>query len=627
MKFIYKTTKGYRWQFLFLLFTILFGTVTGAMFPYVTGKIVDEIFYKQQMKGFLMYFFLYAGLYFVNQCSHGALNYLWAHLKASYVVDIRKQCFRHLLQLKASVWTSMKSGDVMKRIMDDTECFLEFIHRSLFYVLANFLQLAISIGYLLYTNWLLGLVAIVMTPIVAMSIRYFTAKLKVRHKQIQTGKGLVEAWILEMMTGISQWKLLNAGSKVKKDYERKTKEVIEEQMAVGYEELTSATVNEALTLLGQLCVYGIAAFCIAKDTITVGQFVACAAYFSTCATYFNALGKKLTDISGNLVGIRRVEELMSWETEQDTPGAGDMEIVQGDIRFQNVSFGYDRYDESAECSSIHKRSKGTDGVPVGNNDGVDNVDSVDGTDTTDNTERLNNKNPEKIAVLENFNLDIAPGEKLAFVGKSGEGKSTLMQLLCRLYEPDAGRIYVDGILLSKYTLRSLRSQLAVVQQDNGLFYGSLRKNISLSDDKKEDARLWEILQGLKLKELVEELPEGLDTLVGTGGRALSGGQKQRIAIARCIFRQPKILLLDEATSALDEETERAVNAFIYEQLPDTTILSVAHRFSTVLAADKAVVLEHGHVAAVGNHESLMQESALYKALYEEYQRSAKVVEV
>ncbi len=654
MKFIYKTTKGYRRQFLFLLFTILFGTVTGAMFPYVTGKIVDEIFYKQQMKGFLMYFFLYAGLYFVNQCSHGALNYLWAHLKASYVVDIRKQCFRHLLQLKASVWTSMKSGDVMKRIMDDTECFLEFIHRSLFYVLANFLQLAISIGYLLYTNWLLGLVAIVMTPIVAMSIRYFTAKLKVRHKQIQTGKGLVEAWILEMMTGISQWKLLNAGSKVKMDYERKTKEVIEEQMAVGYEELTSSTVNEALTLLGQLCVYVIAAFCIAKDTITVGQFVACAAYFSTCATYFNALGKKLTDISGNLVGIRRVEELMSRETEQDTPGAGDIEIVQGGILFQNVSFGYDRHDASAECSSIHKRRKGLGGVPAGNNDGVDNVDNADGTDTTgnignrgntdnkdnkdnkgninntdntDNTERLNNKNPEKIAVLENFNLDIAPGEKLAFVGKSGEGKSTLMQLLCRLYEPDAGRIYVDGILLSKYTLRSLRSQLAVVQQDNGLFYGSLRKNISLSDDKRDDARLWEILEGLKLKELVEELPEGLDTLVGTGGRALSGGQKQRIAIARCIFRQPKILLLDEATSALDEETERAVNAFIYEQLPDTTILSVAHRFSTVLAADKAVVLEHGHVAAVGNHESLMQESALYKALYEEYQRSAKVVEV
>ena len=230
MKFIYSTTKGYRGRFFLLLLSVLFSTVSGAMFPYVTGKIVDEIFYKQQMRGFLLYFFLYAGLYFLNQCGHGVLNYLWAHLEASYVVDIRKRCFKHLLQLKAAVWTNIKSGDVMKRIMDDTECFLEFIHRSLFYVTANFLQLAISIGYLLYTNLLLGMVAIVLTPVMAWSIRHFAAKLKMRQKNIRKQKGLVEAWILEMMTGISQWKLLNAHNKVKSDYETKNRQVVEEEV-------------------------------------------------------------------------------------------------------------------------------------------------------------------------------------------------------------------------------------------------------------------------------------------------------------------------------------------------------------------------------------------------------------
>lgn len=572
MKFIYSTTKGYRGQFFFLLFSVLFSTLTGAMFPYVTGKIVDEIFYKQQMRGFLLYFFLYAGLYFLNQCGHGVLNYLWAHLEASYVVDIRKRCFKHLLSLKAAVWTNIKSGDVMKRIMDDTECFLEFIHRSLFYVTANFLQLAVSIGYLMYTNWLLGLVAIVLTPVMAWSIRYFATKLKTRQEDIRRQKGLTEAWILEMMAGISEWKLLNAHNKVKNDYDEKNRQVIKEEIGAGYQELASVNVNEALTLFGQLCVYGIAAFCIARDSITVGQFVACASYFATCASYFNALGKKITNISANLAGIARVKELLAWEAEKDFPGARDIEIKEGGIRFQEVSFGYENGSENY--------------------------------------------------VLEKFSLRIEAGEKIAFVGRSGEGKSTLLQLLSRLYEPWEGEIYVDDVRITDYTLASLRQQIAVVWQENGLFHGSLRENICLSAEREHDDAIWKILEGLKLKELVEQWPEGLDTVIGVGSREMSGGQKQRIAIARCIYKKPKILLLDEAASALDEATEREVNAYIYASLPDTTILSVAHRFSTVLAADKAVVIERGSVAAVGGHDILMKENALYRTLYEEYRQAA-----
>lgn len=568
MKFIYQTTKGYRRQFFILFLTVIFSTITGALFPYVIGKIVDQIFYVRRMSGFLLYFFLYAGVYFLNQCLHGGLNYVWAHLEASYVVSIRKKCFAHLMRLKASVWTGMRSGDVMKRILDDTECFLEFIHRSLFYVFANVIQLVIAIGYLLFTNVVLGIAAIVMTPIMAWSIRYFTAKLKERHQKIHNQKGLVDAWILEMMTGLFQWKILNANQKVAHDYESKTKQVIEEEISAGYEEVKSANVNEALTLIGQLMVYCIAAFAICREQITVGQFVACASYFSTCAAYYNALGKKLTAVSGNLAGINRVEEFMRWEEECDTPNAAAHEIVRGDILFEKVSFGY-------------------------------------------------GEKP----VLKDLQLKIRHGEKLAFVGKSGEGKSTLLQLIYRLYEPDDGRILIDGIPITDYTLYSLRSQIAVVQQENGLFHGTLRENICLSDDTAQDERIWRILEGLKLKELVSKFPEGLDTVIGNDDRDLSGGQKQRVAIARCVFRKPKILLLDEATSALDEATESAVNQYIYEQLPDTTILSVAHRFSTVLSAQKAVVIEEGRVVAIGSHEQLMKGNSLYKTLYAEYEHS------
>lgn len=565
MKYILKTTKKYRIQFLLLFLMVIFSTVTGALFPYAIGKIVDKIFYKRQMRGFLISFFLYAGLYIINQCLHGGLNYLWIRLEITYVVDIRKDMFQHLVKLKADILTHVKSGDVMKRIMEDTECFLEFIHRSLFYILANFIQLAISIGYLLCTNIWLGLVAVIMTPVMAYSIRYFSVKLKERYQQIQTGKGLLDAWILEMMTGMPQWKLLNAHGKVQRDYQSKTECVIGEEIKAGYLEVKSVNINEALTLIGQLCVYCVTAFCIARDSVTVGQFVACSAYFSTCATYYNALGKKIAGISNNLVGIKRVEEFMTWKEEEDLPNASDRSIQNGSVSFEEVSFGY-------------------------------------GEET----------------VLKEVNLRVEAGEKVSFVGKSGEGKSTLLQLLCRFYAPVSGKICIDDIPLEEYTLSSLRCQIAVVQQDNGLFHGSLRKNITLSDEKSKDNHIWEILEGLKMKDLVKELPEGLDTIVGSGGRELSGGQKQRIAIARCIFRQPKILLLDEATSALDAETEHAVNSFLYEQLPQTTILSVAHRFSTVLSAEKIIVMEHGSVADMGRHEELIQRNSLYQILYSEY---------
>jgi len=262
-------------------------------------------------------------------------------------------------------------------------------------------------------------VAIVLTPVMAWSIRHFAAKLKECQRNVRKQKGLAEAWILEMMTGISQWKLLNAHTKVKSDYETKNRQVIEEEICAGYQELVSVNVNEALTLLGQLCVYCIAAFYIVKDTITVGQFVA-------CASYFNALGKKITDITVNMAGIGRVEELLTWETEEDFPGAEDIEIRKGSIRFQEVSFGYDE-EGSKKQETEEKEVEGID---------------ADG----------------RKYVLRKFNLQIEAGEKVAFVGRSGGGKSALFQLLCRLYEPCEGEIYVDDTRLTGYTLSSLRQQ-------------------------------------------------------------------------------------------------------------------------------------------------------------------------
>lgn len=253
-------------------------------------------------------------------------------------------------------------------------------------------------------------------------MRFFSVRLKERHEWIRNGKGLAEAWIQEMMVGMREIKLMNAQPKVERDHEEKVSQLIGKEIEAGYLALASDSVNGGLLLVGQLGIYCIAAFCVGRETMTVGQFVACAAYFSICAAYFNALRKKLADISANMVGIRRVEEFMSWEEEQDLSGAEEKLIEKGGISFDGVTFGY--------------------------GEGL---------------------------VLEQVCLEVLPGEKVAFVGRSGEGKSTLLMLLYRFYEPMEGRISKDGVVLTDYTLCSLRSQIAVVQQDNGLLHCSLRK--------------------------------------------------------------------------------------------------------------------------------------------------------
>ena len=573
-QYIWRTTKGYRLRFFLLFVTVMAATAAEAMIPAVIGGIVDQIFYLRSLKGFLLCFFWYAGIYLFNQTMHGCLNYLWAKLKVTYVVDIRRECFDHLLRLKSERLSDMKSGDVFRRIQDDAEAFLALIHWCLFYVLGNLLQLFISVIYLLHIDRYLGLVAVILSPLMAFSLKKFGSLLKRKQTEIQREKGFLEAWIFELIDGMREWKLLNSGEWVKRQYLKKTRSILSGEKTNAYMEIAADGVNGGITLAGQLMIYLISALRIAGGGMTVGQFVASASYYTSCARYFNAIGQKISAVSANLASTERVFDFMSWEEETDRPGAKERPVTKGEIVFDRVSFCY------------------------GNT-----------------------------PVLREVSFSAASGEKTAIVGRSGEGKSTLLSLICRLYDPLEGRIRIDGQDIETFTLRSLRKQIGVVQQSSSLFAGSIRKNITFSDDPGQDGRVWELLKGLKMDDVIRQYSDGLDTMVDDGENAegyvsLSGGQKQRIAIARALYKRPAVLLLDEATSSLDEKTEKDVYQYILETLPDVTLLSVSHRFSTVLKADRILVMEDGRISAQGTNEELLRKSAVYSGLYEEYRRAS-----
>jgi ABC-type multidrug transport system fused ATPase/permease subunit len=565
--YIWKSTRGYRIKFLFLFSTVIMGTFSEALFPIAIAQIIDQIFYDKELDQFFLWFLVYASLYFFNQLMHGCLNYVWAKLKVTYLVDIRKVCFEHLLTLKAERLTNLKSGDVFKRIGDDVEAFLELIHKSLFYVLGNIFQLIISVGYLIYFDIYLGIVAIVTTFAMVLLIRYFGKLIRLKQERIQTEKGVLEAWIVEMINGIKEWKLLNAGKWVKDKYLKRTRDIFKLEISSGYIELFSNVTNNGTTLLGQLMIYIIAAYRIIANNMTIGQFVACMSYYTNCAKYFNAVAKKVSDISKNVVAANRVLDFLNWEEENDGIGAKERKIRKGRIQFCNVNFCYG--------SSFS---------------------------------------------VKNLIFSAEPGEKVSIVGESGGGKSTLLSLVYRLYDITGGTIYIDDQDIRKFTLKSLRSQIGIVQQNNSLIVGSVRKNIIISDQKEDDNKIWDLLRGLKLDEMVKKMPNGLDTIIGENGvveegETISGGQKQRIAIARVLYREPQILLLDEATSALDRKTENNVYEYILKKLPQATILSVSHRLSIVLKSDRVMIMKNGTLMEQGNVEELVNANLSFSKLY------------
>jgi ATP-binding cassette subfamily B protein len=310
-----------------------------------------------------------------------------------------------------------------------------------------------------------------------------------------------------------------------------------------------------------MIIYALCGYFVARGGFSVGAFVSVIAYFGTVASAMTSLSKKWVAIQNNMAGVERVSWLLKQESEEqsDTP----LTIYSGDIEFKNVSFAYQS--------------------------GVD--------------------------VLRNVNLTVNNGEKVALVGKSGAGKSTMASLLLAFMRPDAGEIRIDGQDIGSVSLESLRRQIGIVWQDILLFDGTVRQNMQLARQDASEDEIRGALQRANLLEFIDSLPQGLDTLIGQGGQGLSGGQKQRLAIARIFLKDPRILIFDEATSSLDAENEQAVNVAWNALSAGRTMLIIAHRLSTIRNADRVAVLKDGRLVACAHHTSLHRSCAAYDELY------------
>lgn len=509
------------------------------------------------------------GLYFVLKIIDVAANYFMAyngHVMGSRIeTDMRQDAFEHLQKLSDNYFNNTKVGQIMSRITSDLFDVTEFAHHCPEEFFIAFLKAVVSFVILARINLLLTVIIFAMVPIMVLSCTYFNLQVKKAFKLQRNQIGELNARIEDSLLGNKVVRAFANEAVELEKFNRDNQEFLKiKRLSYRYMAAFQSTVRFFDGLMYVIVIVAGGIFML-KSLITPADLVAYILYVSTLLTTIRRIIEFAEQFQRGMTGIERFVELMDSKIDIfDEAGAVPLQNVKGEITFKHVSFEYP-----------------DDHTPV----------------------------------LADINLTIRAGEKVALVGPSGGGKTTLCNLIPRFYDATEGEILLDGQNIKKVTLESLRANVGVVQQDVYLFSGSVYENIAYG---KPGATKEEVIAAAKMAgahEFIEELKDGYDTYVGERGVKLSGGQKQRISIARVMLKAPKVVLLDEATAALDNESEHLVAESLDKLAEGRTTLTIAHRLTTIQGADRILVLSGNRIVEEGNHDMLMKQKGIYFQLY------------
>lgn len=508
-------------------------------------------------------------VYLVLRVLDAAANYFMqstGHVMGAHIeTDMRRDAFAHLQRLSDAYFASTKVGQIMGRLTNDLFDVTEFAHHCPEEFFIAFLKIVISFFILARINLLLTVVIFIFIPVMAVSCTYFNLKVRSAFKMQRNHVGELNARIEDSLLGNRVVRAFgNEKLEIEKFQQDNLKFLDIKKHTYFYMAAFQDTVRMFDGIMYVVVIIAGGTFLV-KGIINPGDLVAYTMYVTTLLSTIRRIIEFAEQFQRGMTGIERFCEIMDADIDIfDDADAEELKDSRGEITFENVTFEY----------------------PDDHNQ-----------------------------VLSDINLTIRPGERIALVGPSGGGKTTLCNLIPRFYDPTEGRILVDGKDLRKLTLESLRSQVGMVQQDVYLFSGTIYDNIVYG---KPGACREEVMEAAKMAgadEFIKEMAMGYDTYVGERGVKLSGGQKQRISIARVFLKNPPILILDEATSALDNESEKMVSRFLDKLAVGRTTLTIAHRLSTIRGADRILVLSGNRIEEEGSHGELMAKEGIYYHLY------------
>jgi len=556
--------RPYRGLFILDFSCAIFAALLELAFPVAVNRVVDDLLPSGNWAWILYACLGLLGVYVVSSALHYVVTY-WGHkLGISIESDMRKKLFDRVQKLSFRFFDNNKTGHLVSRMTNDLMDIGEIAHHGPEDLFIAIMTLAGAFGIMLSINWQLAVLTFIIVPLMIYLSMYFSRKMSVAFKRMFADIADYNARVENNVSGIRVVQAFaNEQHEISRFAEnnnrfRLTKLITYRIMA------WNSSLSFILMKLVSLFVLVCGTWFVIQDRMTYGEFIAFVMLSNVFLGPIKQINSVIETYPKGIAGFKRYLELLETEPDvDDAPDAKPVKQLRGDIRFDNVSFGYE--------------------------------------------------NKEK--VLKGVNLSIRAGETAALVGPSGAGKSTLCSLLPRFYDVEEGAITIDGIDIRKMTLQSLRSHIGIVQQDVFLFDGSIRENIAYGKLDASEEDIWEAARRAQLEELIRSLPEGLDTLIGERGVKLSGGQKQRLSIARMFLKNPPILILDEATSALDTETEAAIQLALAELSAGRTTLVIAHRLATIKNADRIIVVAAQGIAEQGRHEELLETQGVYSRLH------------
>jgi len=508
---------------------------------------------------------------------------------ALYVaLDLRKQVYTHLQRLNLSYFETAQTGDLTYRLTEDIDRIGEVVNKIFHDFVPCVLQLIVVLGYMIYLNWQLTLATFLVAPLMGVLIGWFGEQMLKFSRRSQNRISNLSALLTEVFSGI---RLVQAFAAEDYEIARFAQEAEQNRQAKYAAEKLKAIQNPVvgfMYVMSVLLLLFLGGWQISSGNLTGANFVSYIASVALLIDPITHITSNYNEFKQGQASVDRIFELMAiMPTVIEKPDAMMLPPVTGKVEYRQVSFAYPAYStppqvrEGKEDMEMPVIKEGQGGV----------------------------------SVLENLNFLIHPGEMIALVGPSGAGKTTLVNLLPRFYDPQGGQILIDGVDVRDVSLRSLRRQIGIVPQENTLFSGTIAQNIAFGQAQFDLQEVEKAARIANAHQFITQFSQGYHTWVGERGVNLSGGQKQRIAIARAVLLNPSILILDEATSALDSESEALVQEALERIMQERTVFIIAHRLATVRRADRILVLEKGQIVELGTHKDLLDKGGRYAQFY------------
>ena len=556
--------KPYMGVFYILIFLTLSLSILQPIRPYITQIIIDDYVSLNDLDGLRNMIFLLFGLLIINAIVMYFHTYLSGWLGQNIIKDIRIKLFSHLQNFKLQFFDKTPIGRIVTRNVSDIETIADIFGQGIAAIIGDIFQLFGIVVLMFYINWKLTLISLATLPFLFLTTYIFKEKVKLSFNNVRNAVANLNSYVQEHIIGMN---IVQIFGNEEKEYER-FKDINETHLKANLKAVLYYSiyfpVMELFTSIGLGLLIWYGSNQLFSEEVTLGVLVAFIMYLQLFFRPIRSIADRFNTLQMGVVSSKRIFDLLDRNEEINSNEKLKDIQLNGDIEFKDVWFAYN----------------------------------------------------EEEYVLKNISFKINSGESVGFVGSTGSGKTSIINLINRFYDFQKGTILVDGNDIKDYNLSSLRSNLGMVSQDVFLFSDSIYNNITLFNDSIKEDEVWNAIKKVGAEKFINKLPNGLQFDVKERGISLSVGQRQLISCIRIMLYDPKIILLDEATSSIDSESETMIQKAISEILKNRTSIVVAHRLSTIKEVDKIVVIDSGEIKEIGNHKDLIQSNGFYKKLYE-----------